>query len=60
VRFTDGLEINAGAIAKFFAQYPEETFPGIAVRFGISLISHERVMREVKRRREQGERVVEE
>ena len=60
IRFADGLEINAGAIAKFFAQYPEETFPGIAPRFGISLIAHERGMKEARRRRAQEEQRVEE
>lgn len=45
VRFTDGLEVNAGQLAKFFAQYPEEEYPGIAPRFGLSLIAHERGMK---------------
>jgi hypothetical protein len=42
VRFNDELEVNAGQLAKFFACYPEEKYPGIAARFGISLIAYER------------------
>lgn len=53
VRFTDGLEVNAGQLAKFFAQYPEDKYPGIAVRFGLALVGHERGM---KKMREQEER----
>ena|SRR2546428_820825 len=49
VRFEDGTEVNAGQLAKFFASYPEEKYPGIAVRFGLSYIG---MLREEKRRPE--------
>ena len=55
VRFTDGLEVNAGQIAKFFAQYPEDVYPGIAPRFGLSLIAHERGMKAAVAARERQE-----
>ncbi len=45
VRFNDELEVNAGQLAKFFACYPEKEFPGIAARFGLSLIGYERERR---------------
>lgn len=47
IRFSDGLEINAGQLAKFFASYREEEYPGIAARFGISLIAYEREKKEM-------------
>lgn len=47
IRFSDGLEINAGQLAKFFASYREEDYPGIAARFGISLIAYEREKKEI-------------
>ena len=37
IRFPDGLEINAGQLAKFFALYPEGE-SSYAVNLGISLI----------------------
>lgn len=49
VRFNDELEVNAGQLAKFFACYPEEEYPGIAARFGLSLIAYERGKREENR-----------
>jgi hypothetical protein len=55
VRFSDGLEVNAGQLAKFFAQYPEKDYPGIAPRFGLSLISHERGMKKMLAQQERGE-----
>lgn len=45
VRFNDELEVNAGQLAKFFAYYPEKEYPGIAARFGLSLIGYEREKR---------------
>lgn len=55
VRFTDGLEVNAGQLAKFFAQFPEDIYDGIAPRFGLSLIAHERGMKMAKAMQERGE-----
>ncbi len=46
VRFNDELEVNAGQLAKFFACYPEKDYPGIAARFGLSLIAYERGIKE--------------
>lgn len=45
VRFPDGLEINAGQLAKFFALYPE-TESSYAVNLGINLIAMLRMEKE--------------
>jgi len=50
VRFNDGLEVNAGQLAKFFACYPEGDYPGIAARFGLGLINYERELKEMAQR----------
>jgi hypothetical protein len=42
VRFTDGLEVNVGQLARFFAQYPEDKYPSVAMQFGISAVAMER------------------
>ena len=42
LRFSDGLEVSAGALAKFFAMYPEKDYPGVGFHFGINLIAMER------------------
>lgn len=42
LRFTDGLEVNAGQIARFFATYPEDKYPSVAMQFGISAVAMER------------------
>jgi hypothetical protein len=42
VRFPDGLEINAGQLAKFFSAYPEEKYPNIAVRYGVNVVAMHR------------------
>src|SRR5947208_2934582 len=34
IRFHDGLEINVGELARFFALYPEKKFKNIALRYG--------------------------
>lgn len=38
VRFSDGLEVNAGQLAKFFVLYPEE-HSNVAMNLGINLIA---------------------
>lgn len=45
IRFPDGLEINAGQLAKFFALYPE-TESSYAVNLGINLIAMLRMEKE--------------
>src|SRR5579859_607432 len=42
VRFTDGLEVNVGQLARFFAAYPEDKYPGVAMQFGIAAVAMER------------------
>lgn len=49
VRFTDGLEVNAGQIAKFFAIYPEE-HSNVAVNLGINYIGMLRQQWEMEKR----------
>lgn len=49
---SEEIEVNAGQLAKFFACYPEGDYPGIAARFGLSLIAHERGMKEAMRQQE--------
>jgi len=49
VRFSDGLEVNAGTIAKFYAMYPEKKHPQIATRFAINLIGMLRMARNAER-----------
>lgn len=45
IRFPDGLEINAGQLAKFFALYPESE-SSYAVNLGINLIAMLRMEKE--------------
>ena len=42
IRFSDGVEINAGNVAAFFAKYPEATCPNVAINYAIQFISMER------------------
>lgn len=49
VRFPDGLEVNAGTLARFYALYPEKKHPQIATRFAINLIGMMRMQREAER-----------
>ena len=57
IRFSDWLEINTGQLAKYFAFYPEEKYPGVAVNFGIQTIALHRQKaweeKELERRRQQ-------
>jgi hypothetical protein len=50
IRFPDGLEVNAGNLAKFFALYPEGKYPNVAARYGVNLIGMIRMAREAERR----------